>query len=152
MTATEWQQGEIDARVAFRDGSVANLWSPQTTTDSNGNFISYDLAGHFTDTLGINVLTISGTAPNPVSYTYTDTTGVARSVVVNYTNYTVQTNFGAPGIGEYGPQVNPLVSSIVYPDGSQYSFTYEATPGFPGAPLTLRIAMERHRMCIIFTT
>ncbi len=52
---------------------------------------------------------------------------------MNYSTYTVQTNFGCPGISEYGPAAGvSLVSSISYPDGSSYSFTYEPTPGAPG--------------------
>jgi RHS repeat-associated protein len=60
-------------------------------------------------------------------------------VTVSYTTQTVQTAFGCSGIGEYGPTSIPLVSSISYPDGSSYSFTYEATPGYSGK-VTGRIA------------
>jgi RHS repeat-associated protein len=49
---------------------------------------------------------------------------------MNYTNYTVATNFGVSGISEYKSSAAvPLVTSIVLPDGSQYSFTYEPTAG-----------------------
>jgi RHS repeat-associated protein len=102
-----------------------------TATDHNGNQISAG-SSSFTDTLGMTVLSVSGGAPNPVNLTYTDSSGTPRSVTVNYGTYTVQTNFGCTGIAEYGPTTNYLVSSIGYPDGSSYSFTYEPTPGGSG--------------------
>jgi RHS repeat-associated protein len=51
---------------------------------------------------------------------------------MNYLQYTVKTNFGVTSpsvINEYGPLSNSLVSGIVLPDGSSYTFTYEQTPG-----------------------
>jgi hypothetical protein len=68
---------------------------------------------------------------SPDTYSYTDPNGQQQTITVNYTTYTVQTNFGCSGIAEYGPTPNALVSSIVYPDGSSDSFTYEVTPGNP---------------------
>ncbi len=102
-----------------------------TETDSNGNQISTDGQGNFTDTTGKVVLKVTGNTTSSQVYTYYDTGGTARSVAVNYAQYTVQTNFGCSGIGEYGPTSRYLVSSISFPDGSEYSFTYEPTPGYP---------------------
>ena len=51
---------------------------------------------------------------------------------VNYSSYTVQTAFGCGGISEYGPTTQYLVSSISYPDGDTYNFSYEGTPGVSG--------------------
>ena len=107
--------------------------------DSNGNEITADGAGHFIDTTGNTVLTIAGGPPNTQTYTYTDTNGNPQAVQVNYHTYTVQTAFGCSGIGEYGPTPTSLVNSIVYPDGSTYTFSYEATPGVP-ANVTGRLA------------
>src|SRR6185437_1395986 len=73
-----------------------------TITDTNGNQITAN-AGTFTDTLGMNVLTASGGAPNPLVFTYHDSSNTARTVTVNYSTYTVKTNFGCSGIAEYGP-------------------------------------------------
>jgi RHS repeat-associated protein len=110
-----------------------------TAQDTNGNQISASSTGVFTDTMGKTALTVSGSAPNPVVYTYTDSNGHAQTVTVNYTPYTVQTAFGASGISEYSQTSVPLVSSIVYSaDNSSYSFSYEATPGGSG-PVTGRI-------------
>jgi hypothetical protein len=103
-----------------------------TVTDSNGNEISVDTSGHFTDTTGNVALTIAGTAPSAHTFTYKDTSGNSRTVTMSYQTYTVQTAFGCSGIAEYGPTSQSLVSSISFPDGSAYNFTYEATPGVSG--------------------
>jgi RHS repeat-associated protein len=114
-----------------------------TVTDSNGNQISVN-GPTFTDTLGMTALTVSGSAPNPVNLTYTDSSGTVRTVTINYTTANVQTNFGCSGISEYGPAPVSLVSSISYPDGTAYSFTYEATPG-AGGNVTGRVASVTFR-------
>jgi RHS repeat-associated protein len=103
-------------------------------TDRNGNEITVSSSGQFYDTLSstIPVLTVagSGTPSSPRTFTYTAASGTSPYYTVNYTNYTVATNFGVSGISEYTSSAAvPLVSSIALPDGSQYSFTYEATPG-----------------------
>ncbi|HEX6502426.1 MAG TPA: RHS repeat-associated core domain-containing protein [Terriglobales bacterium] len=51
------------------------------------------------------------------------------SFTVHYTNYTLQTNFGCPGVGEYSQANFPLATSITLPDGNTYNMAYEATPG-----------------------
>jgi RHS repeat-associated protein len=112
---------------------------PGTITDSNGNVISTD-GTNFYDTLSSTVpaLTVSGT--NPVNYTYNGPQGPV-SVKLNYSSYTVATNFGCTSqwqggsnaIKEWGPTQEMLVSNITYPDGTAYAFHYEATPGMPGA-------------------
>lgn len=100
-----------------------------SSTDRNGNVVSADTGGHFYDTLSstVPVLTLSG---SPFRLTYTAPTGPVY-YQVNYTNYTVATNFGA-GITEYKSSAAvPLVTSIALPDGTQYSIQYEATPSVP---------------------
>jgi RHS repeat-associated protein len=86
----------------------------------------------------MTALTVSGGAPNPQVFTYTTTTGTAASVTINYAPYMVQTNFGCSGTNEFPATSASLVSSVVYPDGSTFSFTYEPTPG-NGAAVTARI-------------
>ena len=102
-----------------------------TATDRNGNQITADSSGHFYDTLSSTtpVLTVagSGTPASPLIFTYTPPAGGSATVKVNYTQYTVNTYFHV-GILEYPRTSVPLVSSIVLPDQSQYSFTYESTP------------------------
>jgi RHS repeat-associated protein len=105
-----------------------------TKTDRNGNQITVNSSGQFFDTLSSTtpVLTVTGTgtASSPMKFTYTAPSGVSPYYQVNYTNYTVATNFGVSGINEYKSSAAvPLVTSIVLADGSQYSFNYEATPG-----------------------
>ncbi|HXX43309.1 MAG TPA: RHS repeat-associated core domain-containing protein [Candidatus Acidoferrales bacterium] len=125
------------------DKAGRGINAPQNSTsgagsmmDTNGNYISVSTSGVFTDTLGLTVLTPggSGTPSSPKTFTYTDPNGNSQKYTMNYTNFTVWTNFGASGISEYhssGPI--PLVTSVVLPDGSQYLFTYEATPSTPTA-------------------
>jgi YD repeat-containing protein len=88
--------------------------------------------GVFTDTLGTTALSVSGsgTATSPTKLTYTPPSGPSVYYQINYSNYTVATNFGISGISEYKSSAAvPLVTSVVLPDNSQYSFTYEPTPG-----------------------
>jgi RHS repeat-associated protein len=108
-----------------------------SVTDRNGNFFSASVSGSttFTDTLGTTVLTVSGsgTGASPMQYAYTSPANTSVSVTVHYTDYTVQTNFTCSGIAQYGPSTVSLPSDVTLPDGSQYLFTYEATPSFPGS-------------------
>jgi hypothetical protein len=97
-----------------------------TYTDPNGNQITTN-GSTFTDTLGTTALTVSGSSP--VNFTVTPPSGTNVSYVMNYTIYTVATNFAAPGITEYGRTSVPLVSTLVLPDNSKYTFAYETTPG-----------------------
>ncbi|MGH9359689.1 MAG: RHS repeat domain-containing protein, partial [Terriglobia bacterium] len=123
---------------------VESLSGSATVTDSNGNYVSAATASGtttFKDTLGATALTISGsgTPSSPVTYAYTDFSGTARQVVVNYNAFTVRTNFGCSSVLEYGPLTDNLVTSIDLPDGTSYQITYEGTPGFSG-DVTGRIA------------
>jgi RHS repeat-associated protein len=133
----------IPAKITARDGTTFNPpldsgVGAATRTDRNGNQISTANGNSFIDTLGMTALTVSGGAPNPQVFTYTTTTGTAASVTVNYAPYTVQTNFGCAGINEFPATSASLVSSVVYPDGSTFTFNYEPTPGL--GTVTGRIA------------
>lgn len=103
-----------------------------TVIDRNGNEISVSSSGVFTDTLGTTVLTVAGTAPNPTTFTYTPPSGNNVSYTMKYTDYNILTNLGCSGITEYSASNVPLVSEIDLPDGSKYTFAYEATPGHSG--------------------
>ena len=76
-------------------------------------------------------VTASGTPSSPpVKYAYTNPEGGTSYVTVTYVNYTVQTNFGCSGVGEYNQSNIPLVDTITMPDNvSKYTFVYEETPG-----------------------
>jgi hypothetical protein len=130
------------ATVTTRDGTVS--YPPWNTnggtanyTDRNGNQITVDTSGHFYDTMSSStpVLTVagSGTPSSAMTFTYGAPAGSAV-FKLNYTNYTVATNFGISTIHEYksGSAV-PLVTSAVLADGSQYTFVYESTPSTPSA-------------------
>ncbi|MGH9740233.1 MAG: hypothetical protein ACRD4X_16855, partial [Candidatus Acidiferrales bacterium] len=125
-----------NGKLVYWTNSNKNLVTPYAT-DTNGNQITMNSSNQFFDTLSSStpVLAVAGTAPNPTKFTYTAPSGGGnKSYTMNYTNYTVATNFGISNITEYkssGPV--PLVTSIELPDGSQYTFTYEATPSTPAS-------------------
>jgi len=120
----------------------ANLASA-LATDRNGNQISVNsVTGAFTDTLGKTVLTMSGNAPSPVTFTYTAPSGGNAVITVQYQSYAVQTNFHCSGITEYGTNGTTtanLISEIDLPEynsttnpSARYLLAYEATPGKSG--------------------
>ena len=121
-------------------GGVKLGQTPGSIQDPNGNFITADTSGHLTDTLGTVAITTAGAAPNPVTYTYTAPSAASAAYTVNYTTYSIQTNFGCSGVGDYGingTTTASLVSEIDLPDiatnsSDKYTFTYEPTPGHSG--------------------
>lgn len=98
--------------------------------------------GQYTDASGQKVLTVSGsgTPSSPMLYKYVNPQGTISTITVNYTNYNIKTNFGCSGVPEYTStgQV-PLPTSVVLPDQTQYSISYEDTPQATGYK-TARIA------------
>jgi RHS repeat-associated protein len=120
--------GDAVNYVIAPDGTIIH---PQSSLqDRNGNQIS--LGSNYTDTLGVVALSVSGIAPNPVTYTYTSPSGAAATYTVSYKTYTIKTNFGCSGFSEYGPTSNSLLDRITLPNGTFYQFNYETTPGFAG--------------------
>jgi RHS repeat-associated protein len=119
--------------VTTRSGIVLNSG---LVGDTNGNYVGSNTSGVFTDTLGnTNALSITGSSPNPVTFTFAKPgpIGTTASVIVTYKQYTIKTNFGcSPTVGEYGPANNYLVDKVQLADGSYYQFAYEPTPGFAG--------------------
>jgi len=104
-----------------------------TATDANGNEISVDGSGHFTDTTGNVALTVAGSPTSTQTFTYTDTNGNPQTLKVNYAQHTVQTDFGCANITDFPATTEYLVSSIVLGDQtSTYTFQYEATPNGSG--------------------
>jgi YD repeat-containing protein len=103
--------------------------SAGSVIDRNGNEITANADGTFTDTLGLTALSATG-SPNspPLAYTYTNPNGVLTPVDVTYKTYTVQTNFQCSGVVEYGPLGTALIDRITLPDGTFYQFAYETTP------------------------
>jgi len=119
------------ATITSPDGTLISCpTSCSSATDRNGNQITFS-SGSFTDTLNTTALTITGTAPNPVTMSYTPPAGGSAPVKIAYKTYTVATNFGASGIGESARRSASLVDSITLPDTTAYVFTYEQTPSTP---------------------
>jgi len=154
-------QGVVDSFVYDRQGRKINApqfqamgggqpvigggFQPGSITDPNGNVISNNGDGTFTDTLGVTALTIggSGNASSPRTFAYkvaqqsdASTTATAS---MSYVTRTVATHFQCANIGEYGPQSVDLIDRITLADGTFYQFTYENTPGVAGA-VTGRLA------------
>jgi RHS repeat-associated protein len=119
--------------INITNGLPTSTNGPGSITDPNGNQIS-TTGSSFTDTLGMNVLTVTGT--NPVVYTYTGPNQTPESVKVNFSSYLVATNFGCAIDPEYPPTQVNLVSSILLADGTSYTFQYEQN----GSYYTGRIA------------
>src|SRR4029077_16880596 len=129
--------GNTVTSLTARNGAIINPYTQGVTLqDRNGNEITAS-GGSYYDTLNSTtpVLTVagSGTPTSPITYTYTAPSGASASYTMNFTSYTVATNFGVSGITEFGKTAESLVSSIVLPDGTQYTFLYEATPSIPSS-------------------
>jgi hypothetical protein len=127
--------GGFSASIITPDGMVVVPGS--SLTDRNGNKITLS-NGAYEDTLGTTpALTLSNPTPSastPTTFTYTAPSGASAKYSIQYTNYTVATNFGVSGISEYKSSAAvPLVNSIALPDGSQYTFQYESTPTLPAS-------------------
>ena len=123
--------------VTARDGEVVNGPYNSTSgagsgTDRNGNQITVNSSGVFTDTLGTTALTVVGTAPSPTTFTYTTTSGGSASFTMHYVAKNIKTNFGCSSVNNTTLNSVNLVSDVTLPDGSAYSFLYEDTPGFSG--------------------
>jgi RHS repeat-associated protein len=130
--------GYVSAYLVYKDGTkisppvLSNPPSQQgslVVNDRNGNEVTVS-NGAYTDTLGTQALALVGTAPANTNISYTAPDGTKATYVVSYTAYTIATNFGVSGINEYKSSAAvSLVTSIGLPDGSQYTFQYESTPG-----------------------
>jgi RHS repeat-associated protein len=137
LSASVSSRGGDSLVVPLNAGPGAGL-----ITDRNGNEISVNGTGVFTDTLGQTALTIAGvgTPASPVTLTFAAPSGAAAADTVKYVSQNVQTNFGCPGITEYSATGVSLVSEIDRPDGAKYTFTYEETTAGISSPVTGRIA------------
>jgi RHS repeat-associated protein len=102
--------------------------------DSNGNYISDTVVNSsetdWTDSVGRTALKII-TSSSSIKYEYLDPTGVYQTITLALTSQYIRTNFGCSGVGEYAGTAS-LPSSLTFPNGWVYSFTYEATPGHSG--------------------
>jgi RHS repeat-associated protein len=102
--------------------------------DTNGNYVSSTVVNSsetdWTDSAGhLALKVISGSSS--ISYEYQDTTGTYRTVTLNLGSFNIKTNFACSGVVEYSGTAS-LPTSISYPNGLTYTFTYETTPGNTG--------------------
>ncbi len=124
--------------------NLSSSSSGGSITDANGNFISSDGSGNYTDTTGTVELkfTGGGTASSPLQLTYpvTEQANGTTSATANiyYKAYTVQTTFSC-GIGDYPATSKDLVDHITLANGDTYSFTYEATANGVAGAVTGRL-------------
>jgi len=88
-------------------------------TDRNGNVITANTNGTFTDTLGTTALTVAGTAPSNTTFSYTAPSGASPAYAMSYKTYTVKTNFGC-SVADCGPTSNSLVDRITLPDAGLF--------------------------------
>jgi RHS repeat-associated protein len=105
-------------------------------TDANGNITKETVSNGvytYTDIYGVGVVTLKinqGVGGTPGDdYAYVDGSGTTQHVTVNYTQYTMGSDFGCSGIGEVTALANNLSgyvpTSINMPDGSYYGLGYE---------------------------
>jgi len=118
--------------VVGPDGKGVNIQqTSSSTTDANGNQVTSVTGNNgtmqVTDTLGQNVLTVSGT--NPVLLSYSAPGGTA-AFTINYSSYNIHTNFGCSGLVDPTLNAQMLISSINLPDGTSYQFTYETNGSY----------------------
>jgi len=144
LTLSSAGGNQVTTRLNNRSGEIINVPQQQpigsgSVTDTNGNQIVATALSttSFYDTLNASVpaLAVSGTGTpaSPRTFIYTNPSGTASQYTVNYTNYSVSTNFGCSGVTEYSNASQPLVSGITLPNLTSYTFAYEATPGFAGS-------------------
>jgi hypothetical protein len=127
--------GTTGGTVVLPNGTVITPATFSSTNSSavdiHGNTIAdvNTTNGVVTDTVGVAELTNTwgcNASNTNATYTYPTSTGTA-TVTVECTAYTPRTAFGCTGVSEYtaGGTVY-LPTTILLPDGSSYSFTYES--------------------------
>lgn len=126
--------GGVTFSLAARDGTpiqapLVKGASTGVLKDSNGNKVTTD-GTNFTDTLGTTALTISGSAPNPL--TLSSPVLGAQPVTISYLPHNIQTAFNCKDstgatIGEYGASNVNLVDKVTLPDGSFYQLGYDGS-------------------------
>ncbi len=125
----------------FLDGLALSVWNrsgvkvnSDELEEPNGNFIQMTVNGSETDwhdSTGKIALKIINGGSSFTQYEYLDSSGVYRTVTVNFATQNVKTNFGCSGIVEYAGTQN-LPSTIVLPNSQKYTIEYEQTPGYSG--------------------
>lgn len=127
--------------VYQKDGTkiVAPINNPvpdATIYDTNGSYVSTSYVGggetDIYDTVGRKALKIISITNTSVQYEYQDTTGAYQTITLTLQSFNIKTNFGCQNVGEYTTSGVYLPVSVAYPNGTQYSISYEATPSNSG--------------------
>ncbi|MGH9470814.1 MAG: hypothetical protein ACRD1N_10805, partial [Terriglobia bacterium] len=92
--------------------------------DPNGNYFTADSGGNLVDTLGRTPVTAT---PNDLItyYDVLNAQGTTSRFTVTWENINVSTNFGVSGVTEYSGAIT-VIQSIALPDGTSYTFNYDA--------------------------
>jgi RHS repeat-associated protein len=133
-----------DGKLIHPDGSNPNVALAGLITDTNGNQVN-NVGNPFNsslqDTLGVTALQ-QNCAGLQCTLKYPSPTNPSNFVgaTLNFTQMSVQSNFGCAGVIDSGNGTQYLLTSITLPDNSLYVFTYEPTPGYPAGNTTGRIS------------
>ncbi len=128
-------------RFSFANGMTPQALNtaPSSVTDANGNQITINSStGAFTDTMGRVIPAPPGTATSDLSncpsgtssakvWTVPGVAGVnngSRTFKFCYSNFTIYTSFGSSA-NEYPSTSTPLLSAIVLPDLTLWTFAYD---------------------------
>src|SRR5438876_1160731 len=127
VDTTDW-----DHPIAISPGGLKTP-AGGSTTDTNGNLISKVVVSSsendWTDTVGHTVQKVI-TGTSSIQYKFQDTTGTYQVATLNLSPYTIKTNFQCSGVTDYtGTSTVNLPTSLGLPNGKQYTFSYEQTPG-----------------------
>ncbi len=98
--------GTVNARggLTIQVPPIPNPTGAGSVTDANGDTRSISSSGAITDTLdsgGSHVLSVAGTPPSNMTYTYMPPSGTAVNVTVSYIQHWIKTCFNVANIQEY---------------------------------------------------
>jgi RHS repeat-associated protein len=137
--------GSTQYTIYDRSGNaVVGGTGGSTSTDPDGNSISFAVPSSGTSTYTDSLQQIALTAQEPFTgggpftYTFTDASGTNHSFTVNFTTFQGRTNFVCGGMADSSGTIS-VPTTITTPDGGTYTFGYEQTPGFAGF-ITGRVA------------
>lgn len=128
-----------------QDGNGNFIQALPTITDANGNQVTglKNLTTgetDWTDSLNQIVLKVTSLFNNPnnllseTDYSRLAVDGTYQVIAAKYQVFNVKTNFGCTGITDYtsGSFGISLMTEIDFPNGKNYQFVYEPTPGASG--------------------
>jgi len=134
-----WTGGSGSGFVTAPDGSYV-ISAQQVYDDRHGNHLREVVVNYeptYVDTLGVTELAVSSSGTTQI-YSFPNPQGGQSEYQVFYTAYTLQTNFGCSGVGEYSA-TRDLPTEVELPDGTAYTFHYEQTPGYGATYTTGRV-------------